>query len=133
MNFHVNPSSSEPIYRQLSQQIKESIAQGRLTPEQQLPSVRELSKSLVVNPNTIARVYTELEREGILVTRQGVGVFVAQPRIELTREIRKQKLQESLDAWLTSAVYLGFSSEEVLAIVQDRASKYQWDLVKGKK
>lgn len=133
MNFSINPSSSEPIYRQLSHQIREAIAQGRLTPEQQLPSVRELSKLLVVNPNTIARVYTELEREGILVTRQGLGVFVAQPRIELTRQIRKQKLQESLDAWLTSAVYLGFSSEDVLALVQERVPKYQWDLVKGKK
>ncbi len=133
MNFSVNPSSSDPIYRQLSQQIREAIAQGRLVPEEQLPSVRELSKSLVVNPNTIARVYTELEREGILVTRQGLGVFVAQPRIELTREIRKQKLQESLDTWLTSAVYLGFSAEDVLSLVQERVSKYQWDLVKGKK
>ncbi|MCG6154478.1 GntR family transcriptional regulator [Rubinisphaera margarita] len=133
MNFSVNPSSSDPIYRQLSQQIREAIAQGRLTPEEQLPSVRELSKSLVVNPNTIARVYTELEREGVLVTRQGLGVFVAQPRIELTREIRKQKLQESLDTWLTSAVYLGFSAEDVLSLVQERVSKYQWDLVKGKK
>ncbi|HBN75882.1 MAG TPA: GntR family transcriptional regulator [Planctomycetaceae bacterium] len=133
MNFQVNPSSSQPIYRQLSQQIREGIAQGRLAPEDQLPSVRELSKMLVVNPNTIAKVYTELEREGVLTTRPGLGVFVTQPRIELTKAIRVQKLQESLDVCMTSAVYLGFDADEFRQIVEARLGKYQWNLVKGKK
>ena len=73
MEFSINPSSRLPICRQLSEQIREAVARGRLQPDERLPSVRELSRSLVVNPNTVARVYGELEHEGILTTRPGLG------------------------------------------------------------
>ena len=69
---------------------------------------------LVINPNTVARVYTELEREGILNTRPGLGVFVARPKAELTRKVRKERLEELVDHFLTEAVHLGFC-REVLA------------------
>ena len=90
MEFSVDPSSRLPICRQLSSQIREAIARGKLQPEERLPSIRELSRSVVVNPNTIARVYTELEREGILNTRPGLGVFVARPGSELSRKVRQR-------------------------------------------
>ena len=64
MEFRIDPSSRLPIYRQLRNQFREAVARGKLEPNERLPSVRELSRTLVVNPNTIARVYTELEREG---------------------------------------------------------------------
>ena len=67
MEFKIEPTSRQAIYRQLSEQIREAIATGRLAEDEKLPSVRELSRTLVVNPNTIARVYTELEREGVLL------------------------------------------------------------------
>src|SRR5205823_5970636 len=79
MDFHIDTGSRLPIYQQLAQQIREGIARGDLRPEERLPSVRQLSRELVANPNTIARAYTELERAGILVSRPGLGVFVAQP------------------------------------------------------
>ena len=69
MEFRIEPVSRTPIYRQLVAQIREAVARGRLKPEERLPSVRDLSRQLVINPNTVARVYTELEREGILNTR----------------------------------------------------------------
>ena len=131
MNLTVNPSSSQPIYLQLIQQIRTAIAQGQLQPQQQLPSVRELSKLLVINPNTVARVYTELEREGVLTTQQGRGVFIAQPRSEFTRAVREEKLQAALETWLTLAVFLGFGPAETLAFVEKNLKHYQWDLVKG--
>jgi GntR family transcriptional regulator len=126
MEFRIDPTNRLPIYRQLGNQIREAVARGRLRPGEQLPSVRDLSRTLVVNPNTVARVYTELEREGVLHTRQGLGVFVAEPKAELTKRVRKQRLDELLDRFLTEAVYLGFTAEEVVAAVAERAGQFQW-------
>jgi GntR family transcriptional regulator len=126
MEFQIDTASRTPIYRQLIAQIREGVARGRLSPDQRLPSVRELSRQLVVNPNTIARVYTELEREGVLNTRPGLGVFVAQPRNELTRRARKERLLTLVDGLLTEAVHLGFTAEEALALVTERITKFQW-------
>ena len=115
-----------PIWRQLTQQIREGVARGKLRPDDRLPSVRELSRTLVVNPNTVARVYTELEREGILNTRRGLGVFVAQPASEQTRKIRRERLQDAADRFLTEAVHLGFSADDVIEIVSGRVKKFKW-------
>jgi len=126
MEFRIEPSSRVPIYRQLAQQVREAIARGKLQPEERLPSVRELSRLLVVNPNTVARVYTELERAGVLATRPGLGVFVAQPKDELTRKARRDRLTALADQLLTEAVHLGFSADDVSALVAARASQFRW-------
>lgn len=126
MEFQIDSSSRLPIYRQLRNQFREAIARGKLEPEERLPSVRELSRALVVNPNTIARVYTELEREGVLNTRPGLGVYVAAHKDELTKKVRKERFLELLDAFLTEAVHLGFSSAEVIGQVSERISQFQW-------
>jgi GntR family transcriptional regulator len=126
MLFQIDSASRSPIYRQLAQQIREAVARGRLAPEARLPSVRDLSRQLVINPNTVARVYTELEREGVLNTRPGLGVFVAQPRNDLTKRARKDRLTALADQLLTEAVHLGFSAEESLALVSERMEKFQF-------
>jgi GntR family transcriptional regulator len=126
VEFFIDPASRLPICRQLSHQIREAVARGRLRPEERLPSVRELSRTLVVNPNTVARVYTDLEREGVLNTRPGLGVFVAQPGSELSRKIRQQRLREALDRFLTEAVHLGFSADEVVTLVSGQIKQFQW-------
>jgi GntR family transcriptional regulator len=126
MNFHISTSSRLPLYQQLAQQIREALARGELQPEAGLPSVRQLSRDLVVNPNTVARAYTELEREGLLVSRPGRGIFVAPPRHELTRAARDRRLIEQLDRWLTEAVHLGYSADEVLSLVARRVREFQW-------
>jgi GntR family transcriptional regulator len=126
MEFRIDTSSRLAIYRQLAGQLREAIARGSLQPDNRLPSVRELSRSLVINPNTVARVYTELEREGILSTRPGLGVFVATPKTALTKKVRKERLQELLDHLLTEAVHLGFTANEVVALVEDGVKQFQW-------
>lgn len=126
MEFRIDPVSRLPIYRQLTNQFREAVARGKLQPEERLPSVRELSRTLVVNPNTIARAYTELEREGMLNSRPGLGVFVARPRDELTRQVRRERLGQLADGFLTEAVHLGFSSAEVVDLVSERAGQFQW-------
>jgi GntR family transcriptional regulator len=127
MAFHLDTGSRLPIYQQLAQQIREAIARGELRPDMGLPSVRQLSRELVVNPNTVARAYTELERDGLLISRPGRGIYVAQPRNELTRTARDRRLTEQLDRWLTEAVHLGFSAEQVLGLVRARVRQFQWN------
>jgi GntR family transcriptional regulator len=127
MGLHVDTSSRLPIYQQLVQQIREAIARGELKPDEGLPSVRQLSRDLVVNPNTVARAYTELERAGLLISRPGRGIYVAQPRNDLSREARSRRLTEQLDRWLIEAVHLGYSSDEVLALVARRIREFQWN------
>src|SRR5262249_10964335 len=127
MSFHVSTASRLPIYQQLTQQVREAIARGDLQPDERLPSVRQLSDELVINPNTVARAYTELERDGLVVSRPGLGVFVAQPRTELTKGARDRRLVELLDRWLTEAVHLGYSAEEVVRLVTQRAREFKWN------
>jgi GntR family transcriptional regulator len=126
MNWTINTASRLPIYQQLVRQVREAIARGELLPEVGLPSVRQLSQELLVNPNTVARAYTELEREGLLISRPGRGIFVAQPRIELNQAARDRRITEQLDRFLTEAVHLGFSAEEVQRLVAQRLREFHW-------
>ncbi len=127
MQFEVSVSSKVPIYRQLVDQIRASVARGKLAAGTQLPSVRAMSRELIVNPNTIAKAYGVLEQEGVLVTRPGKGVFVAESNaMDLTKKARRDRLTASLDSFLTEAVHLGFTSDEVVEMVTHRVSRYQW-------
>ncbi len=126
MNFQIHLTSDVPIYQQLGQQIRAGVATGRLSHGQQLPSVREMSRMLVVNPNTIAKAYTELERDGVLHTRKGVGVFVATPNSELTKSARKKRLQDKIDDLLTEGVYLNYPLVELRELVEMRAKEFVW-------
>jgi GntR family transcriptional regulator len=126
MEFEISTSGREPIYRQIASQVREAVARGRLALGDRLPSVRELSKSLVVNPNTIARAYTDLEREGVLNSRPGLGMFVAAPGSDLTKTVRKKRLIERIDNLLTEAVHLDFTRGETEELIDDRMSQFQW-------
>jgi GntR family transcriptional regulator len=131
MQYEIQSASRVPIYQQLVRQVREAIARGDLKAQEQLPSVRHLSRDLVVNPNTIARAYTELEREGLVNNRPGRGVFVAEPKDELNEEARHRRLLESLDHFLTEAVHLGFSQDEVSRIVGTRSQQFHWNSSKS--
>lgn len=78
MLFRPNPSSGVPIYLQLMEQVKHAIETGALRPGDQLPGIRPLAQELVMNPNTVAKAYRELEHEGIIELRHGSGAYVAQ-------------------------------------------------------
>src|SRR5678815_2879658 len=77
MLFRPNPSSGVPIYVQLMEQVKHAIETGALRPGDQLPGIRPLAEELVINPNTVAKVYRELEHEGVIELRHGAGAFVS--------------------------------------------------------
>ncbi len=127
MEFSITPISGVPIYQQLAEQICAGVARGRLRPDERLPSVRELSQTLVINPNTVARAYTELEREGVLYTRPGLGVFVGRVRPPLPKKARRDRLLKNLDLLLVDAVRLGFVEQEVIELIEERMKQYQWN------
>jgi GntR family transcriptional regulator len=126
MDLRVDIASRVPIYRQLAEQIRSALARGRLQSGERMPSVRDLSRRLVINPNTVARVYSELERDGLLVSRPGLGVFVAAPNSDLTKKSRRERLSILLDACFTEAVLLGFSAEEFGELFHQRLARFQW-------
>lgn len=105
-----------PIYIQIINHLKKDIVSGRLKPGDKLPSVRELSSMLKVNPNTIARVYQELEREGITFTQRGMGTFIKEDST-MINEIKKEMAKEIIDGFLENMRKLGFGKEEVMKIV----------------
>ena len=92
MLFRPNPSSGVPIYLQLMEQVKHSIETGALRPGEQLPGIRPLAEELVINPNTVAKAYRELEHEGVIELRHGAGAFVVgeRPREEGDRQAARR-------------------------------------------
>ena len=118
----IDPRDPTPIYAQLDRALRAAIASGRLHPGDQLPTVRQLAVDLRVNANTVARVYTDLERDGVLETRRGVGSFVtatparAHPPREHDRRIRR-----FVTRVLAEADAAGFTCDELLAALAAHA------------
>ncbi len=122
MEFRLNPRDRTPIYAQLEQGIRAAIATGRLTTGAQLPTVRQLAVELRINANTVARVYGELERAGVLETRRGVGSFVsATPSQAQPRRDRDRHLHAFVTRVLADAAAAGFSVQELLNALDRRA------------
>lgn len=118
MQIHIQTQGGVPIYLQVMQQIKYLIASGRLQPGDELPSIRNLAEQLIVNPNTIARAYRELETAGVVEKRRTAGTFVAESGSPLARKERLKLLKERIDQLLVEAFQMGFDLEEVLKLVQ---------------
>jgi GntR family transcriptional regulator len=115
VNITIDPKSGVPLYRQIIESVKFSIARGHLGPGDQLPTVRQLAVDLEVNPNTVIRAYREMEIEGVLDTQQGSGTFVTQDRPEIDALERSRMLDQILTELLARASGYGFTLEEVLA------------------
>ena len=119
IRFTLDPKSGVPIYRQIQDQVRYGIASGKLRPTEQLPTVRALAVDLAVNPNTIIKAYTELERLGILTTEQGSGTFVApQPAVTLSPRERQDKLAALCNEFLAQVAQYGFGPADVLQAVR---------------
>jgi GntR family transcriptional regulator len=108
LGFSISPASDVPIFRQLVQQIQQAVAVGRFQVGEQLPAVRTLAEDLIINPNTVARAYQELIRDGVLESRTGRGVFVSERRqvfsdAERARRLRQSALQLCHEALLFDA------------------------------
>jgi GntR family transcriptional regulator len=112
----IDPDDATPIYAQLERGLRAGIATGRLRPGDQLPTVRQLAVDLSVNANTVARVYAELERAGVIETRRGVGSFIsANPAQALPPQDHERRLRAFVTRVLADADAAGFSAVDLVA------------------
>lgn len=129
MNIAISVGSGTPIYKQITDQVRLGIAAGKLDVGDQLPSVRGLAEELLLNPNTVARAYADLAREGTIESRAGRGVFVIRKRKVFTREEGWRRLEPLMDALIGEAMALDFSSKELREIFDKKLG--QWKQPKG--
>jgi GntR family transcriptional regulator len=119
LEFTLDPKSGVPFYKQIILQIEMAIADGRLKTGNQLPTVRGLAVDLSLNPNTVARAYSELEIRGIVTTQQGSGTFISDKHIELTDVEREKILAELMRACVSNASSYGFTIKEIIDYLKE--------------
>jgi GntR family transcriptional regulator len=122
VQIHVNARDKVPIYLQVVNQIRYLVAAGRLTPGTELPPIRVLAEKLIVNPNTIARAYRELEVCGIVEKRRTAGTYITDQRSPLARRERLKILTERIDQLLVESEQLGVSLADVTQLINQRHS-----------
>lgn len=117
MLIRVDPQSPKPLFEQIAFAVKDAVARGELGTGERLPSVRELAQELAINPNTVVRAYEALTSDGVVVRRQGAGVFVTGRSRTLEPAERKRQLEELCLRTVTEAFHLGFTADDVRAAV----------------
>ena len=119
MQIHIS-NDGVPIYLQIVNQVKYLVASGRLAPGEEMPPIRVLAERLVVNPNTVARAYRELEQDGVVVKRRTAGTYVSDGGSPLARRERLKILTERIDALLAEARQMDVDTEEVIHLLRQR-------------
>src|SRR6266404_997942 len=125
LHFHIDPHSGVPVYRQMVDQFKYYAASAALKPGEQLPSIRELAQSLAINPTTVVRVYSELEREGVIEMRHGKGAFVADSARRMTAAERARALRRLARQLAVEATQTGAAAGVVLRIVREELAELE--------
>jgi GntR family transcriptional regulator len=121
VQIHISANDPTPIYLQIVQQVKSQVAAGRLEPGEELPPIRTLAERLVVNPNTVARAYRELEVAGIVSTRRTAGTYISDhlpPRLNKSERLRL--LNDRVDGLLFEARQMYITLNEVIELLQER-------------
>jgi GntR family transcriptional regulator len=120
MELHLSPHDGVPIYLQIVNQVKYLVAAGRLAPGEELPPIRALAERLLINPNTVARAYRELEIAGVVTKRRTAGTYVSEAGSPLARREKLRILTERIDALLAEADQLDVNTEELLDLIRQR-------------
>ena len=120
MQIHISTKDGVPSYLQIVNQVKYMVASGRLRPGEQLPPVRRLAEDLLVNPNTVARAYRELEAAKVLSTRQGAGVYVADAASPLARREQTRILKDRIDVLLAESRQMNIPMEDLIDLLRQR-------------
>lgn len=124
--LHLDFHSGVPIYTQIVNQVQSLLANGRLKPGDQLPTVRALAEELRINFNTVARAYRILDETRIISTQQGRGTFITEiPPPEVTEKLRRESLSELTQRFIAEAIRLGFSEREVRLMVRDSLKSWK--------
>jgi GntR family transcriptional regulator len=120
MELHLSPHDGVPIYLQIVNQVKYLVAAGRLAPGEELPPIRVLAERLLINPNTVARAYRELEIAGVVTKRRTAGTYVSEAGSPLARREKLRILTERIDALLAEASQLDVNTEDLLDLIRQR-------------
>ena len=120
MQLHLSPKNGVPLYLQIVSQIKYLVASGRLSAGDEVPPIRVLAEQLLINPNTVARAYRELEVAGLLTKRQGAGTYVSDTGSPLAWAERQKILEERVAALVTEAHQLDVPIDVVVEIVREK-------------
>lgn len=118
LNIQITTGGKIPIYRQIIDQMRSSIALGKSAVGEPLPSVRGLATELVINPNTIAKAYAVLVNDGVIESQQGRGYFVAKRREIFTKRERQRRLEEVIGPFVAEAVTLGFDQQQIIGEIK---------------
>jgi GntR family transcriptional regulator len=121
MQIRISPQDGVPIYLQIVNQVKYLVASGQLAAGSELPPIRALAEQLVVNPNTVARAYRELEMAGVVVKRRTAGTYVSEAGAPLGPEARLEILADRVDALLDEAAQLDVGVDALVDLVRRRA------------
>ncbi len=131
MQIRIDNASDRPVYQQIIDQVKRDIALGRLTRDEKLSTVRQLAGRLAINPNTIAKAYRQLEQESIIVTKPGVGAFIAQLSSNLNKSVRKKIICELLERSVVEAVHMQIDGQELSRWFGDIVEKFKLPEARG--
>jgi GntR family transcriptional regulator len=124
MQIRIDNASDRPVYQQIIDQVKRDIAIGRLGRDEKLPTVRQLAGQLAINPNTIAKAYQQMEREGIITTRPGSGTFVANLDSDLSGSVKKRIICEDLERAVVDAFHMQMDSQTLLKWFNEAIRKF---------
>src|SRR5215212_4586516 len=125
MQIHISTADGVPIYQQIVNQVKYLVAAGRLEAGEELPPIRSLAEQLLINPNTVARAYRELEAAGIVEKRRTAGTYVSEQGCPLARRERLKILSARADALLAEAQQMDISIDDVLKLIEQRTAVMQ--------
>ena len=125
MQLHISTKDGVPIYVQIVNQVKYLVAAGRLAPGEEIPPIRALAEQLVVNPNTVAKAYHELEREGVVTKRHGSGTYISDNGSPLARRERVKIITQRVDALLAEARHMDVPLKEIIDLIRDRHDNLQ--------
>ena len=120
MQIHITTADGVPIYQQIVNQVKYLVASGRLSPGDEMPPIRVLAERLIVNPNTVARAYRELEAAGVVEKRRTAGTYVSEQGSPLARKERLKILTERVDALLAESRQMDVPYDELVKILDKR-------------
>ena len=130
MQFHINNASNRAAYQQIIDQVKRDVALGRLVKDEKLPTVRQLSNQLAINPNTIAKSYRLLEREGIIVTKPGSGAFIANLDSNLSKAVKKKLVNEEIERNVVEAFHMQIDKQTLLQWFNNAVDKFNLTIKK---
>jgi DNA-binding transcriptional regulator YhcF (GntR family) len=120
MQIHISPADGVPIYLQIVNQVKYLVSADRLAPGEELPPIRTLAEQLLINPNTVARAYRELELAGMVIKRRTTGTYVSNAGLRMGRRDRLKVVTQRIDALVAEARQMDISLDEVIDLIRQR-------------